>query len=48
MTGNNTETMTRQEWDVSDLQGQIAQLVVDNSSGGQIIFIQKSKPDNYL
>ena len=35
MTGNNTETMTRQEWDVSDLQGEIAQLVVvDNSSGG--------------
>ena len=35
MTGNNTETMTRQEWDVSDLNGKIAQLVViDNSSGG--------------
>lgn len=35
MTGNNTETMTRQEWDVSDLEGEIAQLVVvDNSSGG--------------
>lgn len=34
-TGNNTETMTRQEWDVSDLQGETAQLVVvDNSSGG--------------
>lgn len=35
MTGNNTETMTRREWDVSDLKGKIAQLVViDNSSGG--------------
>ena len=35
MTGNNTETMARQEWDVSDLHGKIAQLVViDNSSGG--------------
>lgn len=35
MTGNNTETMARQEWDVSDLNGKIAQLVViDNSSGG--------------
>lgn len=35
MTGNNTETMTRREWDVSDLNGKIAQLVViDNSSGG--------------
>ena len=34
-TGNNNETMTRKEWDVSDLQGRIAQLVVvDNSSGG--------------
>ena len=35
MTGSNTETMTRREWDVSDLKGKIAQLiVVDNSSGG--------------
>lgn len=35
MTGSNTETMTRREWDVSDLNGKIAQLVViDNSSGG--------------
>ena len=35
MTGSNTETMTRREWDVSDLKGQVAQLVVvDNSSGG--------------
>ncbi len=34
-TGNNNETLTRKEWDVSDLQGKIAQLVVvDNSSGG--------------
>ncbi len=35
MTGNNNETMTRKEWDVSDLKGEIVQLVViDNSSGG--------------
>ncbi len=35
MTGNNTETMTRREWDVSDLNGKLAKLVViDNSSGG--------------
>ena len=35
MTGSNTETMTRREWDVSDLKGQTAQLVViDRSSGG--------------
>ncbi len=35
MTGSNTETLTRREWDVSDLKGQTAQLVViDRSSGG--------------
>ena len=35
MTGSNTETMTRREWDVSDLKGKTAQLVViDSSSGG--------------
>ena len=35
MTGSNTESMTRREWDVSDLKGEIAQLVVvDQSSGG--------------
>ncbi len=35
MTGSNTETLTRREWDVSDLNGKIGQLVViDNSSGG--------------
>ena len=34
-TGNATETMSRKEWDVSDLKGKIAQLVVvDNNSGG--------------
>ena len=34
-TGNNNESMTRKEWDVSDLKGQTAQIVVvDNSSGG--------------
>ncbi len=35
MTGSNTETMARKEWDVADLKGKTAQLVVvDNSSGG--------------
>ena len=35
VTGNNTETMAREEWDVADLKGKIAQLVVvDDSSGG--------------
>ncbi len=35
MTGSNNETMTRREWDVSNLKGEIAKLVVvDNSSGG--------------
>ncbi len=35
MTGNATETMSRKEWDVSDLKGKTAQLVVvDKSSGG--------------
>ena len=35
MTGNATETMTRKEWDVSDLKGKTVQLVVvDKSSGG--------------
>ena len=34
-TGDNNETMTRKEWDVADLKGKIAQLVVvDNTSGG--------------
>ena len=34
-TGNATETMSRKEWDVSDLKGKTAQLVVvDNNSGG--------------
>ena len=34
-TGDNNETMTRKEWDVSDFKGEIAHLVVyDNSSGG--------------
>ena len=34
-TGDNNETMTRKEWDVADLKGEIAQIVVvDNSSGG--------------
>ena len=35
MTGNSTESMTRKEWDVSDLKGKTVQLVVvDKSSGG--------------
>ncbi len=35
MTGSNTETMTRREWDVSDLKGKTAQLrVIDKHSGG--------------
>ena len=35
MTGSNTESMTRREWDVSDLKGKTAQLVVvDNHTGG--------------
>ena len=34
-TGDNNESMTRKEWDVSDLKGQMAQVVViDQSSGG--------------
>ena len=34
-TGNATETMSRKEWDVSDLKGKIAKLVVvDQNSGG--------------
>lgn len=34
-TGNATESMSRKEWDVTDLKGKIAQLVVvDNNSGG--------------
>lgn len=34
-TGDNNESMTRKEWDTSDLKGETAQLVVvDNSSGG--------------
>ena len=34
-TGNNNESMTRKEWDVSGFRGELAQLVVyDNSSGG--------------
>ena len=34
-TGNNNESMTRKEWDVSDLIGEIAKLVVvDNHGGG--------------
>ncbi len=34
-TGNNTESMSRKEWDVSDLKGKVAQLVVvDNNGGG--------------
>ena len=34
-TGNNNESMTRKEWDTSDLKGKIAQLVViDNHGGG--------------
>ena len=34
-TGNATETMSRKEWDVSDLKGKTARLVVvDNNSGG--------------
>ncbi len=35
ITGSNTETMARKEWDVADLKGKTAQLVViDKSSGG--------------
>ena len=35
ITGDNNETMTRKEWDIADLKGEIAQIVVvDNSSGG--------------
>ncbi len=35
MTGSNTETMTRREWDTSDLKGKTAQLrVIDNHTGG--------------
>ena len=35
MTGSNTETMTRREWDVSDLKNKMAKLVVvDNHTGG--------------
>ena len=35
VTGDNNETMTRKEWDVSDLKGDTVQLVViDQSSGG--------------
>lgn len=35
MTGSNTETMTRREWDVSELKGKTAKLVViDKNSGG--------------
>ena len=34
-TGNATETMSRKEWDVSDLKGRTAQIVVvDNNGGG--------------
>lgn len=34
-TGNASETMSRKEWDVSDLKGKIAKLVVvDKNSGG--------------
>ncbi len=34
-TGNATETMSRKEWDVSDLKGKTAKLVVvDNNGGG--------------
>ena len=34
-TGNATETMSRKEWDVSDLKGKTAQLIViDKNSGG--------------
>ncbi len=34
-TGDNNETMSRKEWDVSDLKGQTAQIVVvDNHGGG--------------
>ncbi len=34
-TGDNTETMSRKEWDVSDLRGQTAQIVVvDNHPAG--------------
>ncbi len=35
VTGDNNESMTRKEWDVSDLKGKTVQLVViDQSSGG--------------
>ena len=35
MTGSDTETMTRREWDVSDLKGKTAQLrVIDKHTGG--------------
>lgn len=34
-TGDNNESMTRKEWDVSGFRGELAQFVVyDNSSGG--------------
>jgi hypothetical protein len=34
-TGKNTETMSREEWDVSDLNGQMAQLqIIDENPGG--------------
>ncbi len=33
-TGNATETMSRKEWDVSDLKGQTAKLVVVDQNGG--------------
>lgn len=34
-TGKNTETMAREEWDVSDLEGQMAQIrIIDENPGG--------------
>lgn len=34
-TGKNTETMSREEWDVSDLKGQMAQIkIIDENPGG--------------
>ena len=34
-TGQNTETMSRDEWDVSDLNGQMAQIqIIDENPGG--------------
>ncbi len=33
-TGQNTETMTRQEWDVSDLKGKMAVIKIYDENGG--------------